>query len=361
MLVWVGLGVEVRAIVAAVVLMTWGCASAVDEPAASTAAPPPVGAPPASSGFTPEQTEFLRWTVREAVEDLPTRGDLRVLEQRLELKIERESNNLIGWFVGTALAGAGVIAAIFFGAAAIGGRTRRTIACAFIVASATLAMRCAHGQPGTGEQPPRLAQPPAGQTSVFKDCADCPEMVALPGADVAIGRYEVTMGEFRAFAEAVPEVGDEAYCGRRPWWRPWGYSGTSPTERHPVACVSWNQAQAYLRWLSLETGQEYRLPTGAEWDRGAAGSPMGCFFRIRNEPGACAVGGYAPSDAGLFDMVGNLWEWTTDCWDGDCDRKVLRGASFRSPSSELNPDARTWARPEHNDTRVGFRVARTLP
>ena len=243
------------------------------------------------------------------------------------------------------------------------GHARRTIAGAVILACAPLVVQCAHRQPGLGEQPPRLAQPPAAETSVLKDCADCPEMVALPEGDVAIGRYEVTIGEFRAFAEAVPDVGDEAHCGRRrrPWWRPGGYSGRAPTERHPAACVSWNQAQAYLQWLSLETGQEYRLPTGAEWDRGAAGSPMGCFFRIRNEPGACAVGGYAPSDAGLFDMVGNLWEWTNACWDGDCGRKVLRGASFRSPSSELHPDARTWARPEHNDARVGFRVARTLP
>ena len=113
-----------RAIVAAMVFMTWGCASAVDEPAATTAAPP-VAVPPVSSGFTAEQTEFLRWTVREAVEDLPTRGDLQLLEQRLELKIERESNNLIKWFAGTALAGVGVIAAIFFGAAAMGGRSAR--------------------------------------------------------------------------------------------------------------------------------------------------------------------------------------------------------------------------------------------
>ena len=91
MVVWVSGEVHVRAIAVAVVPMTCGCASAVDEPAASTVAPPPVGAPPASSGFTPEQTGFLRWTVREAVEDFPTRGDLEVLEQRLALKIERES------------------------------------------------------------------------------------------------------------------------------------------------------------------------------------------------------------------------------------------------------------------------------
>ena len=242
-------------------------------------------------------------------------------------------------------------------------RSRRTLGCALVLVLPTLVMQCAHGQPGTGEQAVHITEPLAAQTSVFKDCLHCPEMVALPGADVALGRYEVTIGEFRAFAEAVPDVGDEARCGtrRRPWWRPWGYSGRSPTERHPVACVSWNQAQAYLRWLSLEAEQEYYLPTGAEWDGGAAGSPMGCFFRIRNEPGACAVGSYAPSDAGLFDMVGNLWEWTNDCWNGDCGRKVLRGASFRSPNSDLHPDARTWARPEHNSTRVGFRVARTLP
>ena len=125
MVVWMGSEVQLRAIVAAVVLMAWGCASAGDEPAASPAAPPAVGAPPAASGFTPEQTEFLRWIVREAVEDLPTRGDLEVLEQRLQLRIERESSNLIKWFVGTALAGLGVVAAIFFGAAAMGGRSPR--------------------------------------------------------------------------------------------------------------------------------------------------------------------------------------------------------------------------------------------
>lgn len=124
MVVWASREVQVRAIAAAVVLMTWGCASAVEDPAASTVAPPPVGAPPASSGFTPEPTEFLRWTVREAVEDLPTRGDLEDFEQRLELKIERQSDNLIKWFVGTALAGVGVIAAIFFGAAGLGRASR---------------------------------------------------------------------------------------------------------------------------------------------------------------------------------------------------------------------------------------------
>ena len=241
------------------------------------------------------------------------------------------------------------------------GYAQRASACVLISVSATVLMHCAHRQPGSGEGLPGLAAARATGGVGFRDCAECPEMVALPGTDVALGRHELTMGEFRAFAEAVPDVNAEARCRRRPWWRPWGYSGRSPTERHPVACVSWNQARAYLLWLSLETGHEYRLPTEAEWERGAAGSPMGCHFSATNEPGACAVGRYAPSDAGLFDMVGNLWEWTDDCWEDDCDRRVLRGGSFRSPNSELHPDARTWARAQHNDIRVGFRVAKDLP
>ena len=97
---------------------------------------------------------------------------------------------------------------------------------------------------------------------VFRDCDVCSEMVPLPpGGDVALGRYEVTLDEFRAFAEAVPGA-VEARCGvlRRSWRDP----GYVQNGRHPVACVSWNEAQAYAEWLSLRTGHEYRLPTDAE-------------------------------------------------------------------------------------------------
>ena len=228
------------------------------------------------------------------------------------------------------------------------GFARRPIACAFIPAFAALLMQSAHAQPGTGARPPLLPQPPAAQTRVFADCADCPEMVALPEGDVALGRYEVTLEEFRAFVEAVPDVREAT---RRSWWRP-GYS------RHPVQRVSWHEAQAYVSWLSAETGHQYRLPTEAEWDRGAAGSPVGCWFAFRSR--TCTVGAYAPSDAGLFDMVGNVWEWTDDCWDGDCGRRVVRGASHASPDSQLRPDARAWGRAELNGAGIGFRVARTL-
>ena len=239
-----------------------------------------------------------------------------------------------------------------FQAAGLDPHARRTIACALIPPFAALLMQCAHARPETGEQPPPRPRPPAAQTNVFADCADCPEMVALPEGDVALGRYEVTLEEFRAYVEAVPDVREPT---RRSWWRP-GHP------RHPVQRVSWDQAQAYVSWLSRETGHQYRLPTEAEWARGAAGSPRGCFFSSSswNRRGTCAVGSYAPSDAGLFDMVGNLWEWTDDCWDGDCGRRVVRGGSHSSPSSELRPDARAWSRPELDRAGIGFRVARTL-
>jgi formylglycine-generating enzyme required for sulfatase activity len=211
------------------------------------------------------------------------------------------------------------------------------------------------------------AAAPAGAQApgeVFRDCDVCPEMVPLPGTDVALGRFEVTLEEYRAFAEAVPGV-PETGCivaGRqnvRVWT--WRHPGYPQTGRHPVACVSWNEAQVYARWLSLVTGHEYRLPTDSEWDRGAGGSPRGCYQRIRNRGGTCAVGSYTPSDAGLFDTVGNLWEWTDDCWNGDCNRKVMRGGGWLTEEWQLRPNSRSWAGPDRNDSGIGFRVARTLP
>ena len=85
-------------------------------------------------------------------------------------------------------------------------------------------------------------------------------------------------------------------------------------------------------------------------------------MRFRNgEGGTCSVGSFDPSDAGIFDMVGNLQEWTDSCWGGDCGRKVLRGADWKSPERWQRPDRRGWAGPGRHDFTIGFRVARTLP
>ena len=208
--------------------------------------------------------------------------------------------------------------------------------------------------------------PAGGQDAgnVFRDCDVCPQMVTLPGGEVALGRYEVTLEEYRTFAEASTEVAFENNCfahgpGRRQSWRDPGYVQTG---RHPVACVNWYEAQAYAEWLSRRTGRQYRLPTEAEWDRGAAGSRRGCYMRFRNgEGGTCTVGSFEPSDAGLFDMVGNLWEWTNGCWDENCVRKVTRGADWMSLERRQRAEARGWAGPGRHDFRIGFRVAATLP
>ena len=226
----------------------------------------------------------------------------------------------------------------------------------WLVACAVLAAAAAAGAQTPGE--------------VFRDCDVCPEMVVLSGADVALGRFEVTLEEFRAYAEAVPpDAAPESPCGftelrRRRSWRAAGYL---QTERHPVACVSWNDAQAYLEWLSRETGHSYRLPTETEWDRGAAGSPKGCNQFFTKERGTCVVGSYPPSSAGIFDMAGNLREWTNDCWDsqamirnGDCGRKVVRGAGWGSQSWRIVADARRLAGPDVRGSMIGFRVARPL-
>ena len=197
---------------------------------------------------------------------------------------------------------------------------------------------------------------------VFRDCDVCPEMVVLPEGDVALGRFEVTLEEYRVFAAAVPDVADTRCTipRRRESWRAPGWLQTG---RHPVACVSWRDAVAYVSWLSRETGHEYRLPTDSEWDRGAAGSPKGCNrFFTSPELGTCVVGSYPPSPAGIFGMLGNVSELTSNYWDGDRNRRVVRGPSWRTPDWLLGrPDNRRWVGTDRRNRWLGFRVARTLP
>ena len=106
---------------------------------------------------------------------------------------------------------------------------------------------------------------------VLRDCEMCPEMVVMPGGRLALGRYEVTVGEYRAFASATGGGGDD--CLLVDSWRDPGHP---QTDRHPVVCVSRDDAQAYVSWLSERTGAAYRLPSEAEWELAAAGSQAGC-------------------------------------------------------------------------------------
>ena len=207
-----------------------------------------------------------------------------------------------------------------------------------------------------GLRPAAMSRPQSGE--MFRDCDECPEMVVMPGGRLALGRYEVTVGEYRAFASATGG-GAGAGCFSIVQGDSWRNPGFRQTDRHPVTCVSWNDAQEYVSWLSQTTGGTYRLPTEEEWGRAAAGSPTGCRNRGIHG-GTCPVGSYGANGVALSDMVGNLWEWTEDCWEGNCGRRVLRGGSWVSYGGFLRPGARIWDRAALRISSFGFRVAKTL-
>ena len=194
----------------------------------------------------------------------------------------------------------------------------------------------------------------------FRDCETCPEMVVLPGSTVALGRYEVTLGEYRAFAEATRGgagggcyySGDADYSWRNPRF--------PQTDRHPVTCMNWDDAQAYVSWLSRTVRAPYRLPTLEELAGAAENSQPGCYQDRTGREGPCPVGTYGPNDLGLSDLLGNVVEWTSRCVDGDCSRRWLLGGHWASPPSRLVPNARGHRRTAFRQHLAGFRVARTL-
>jgi hypothetical protein len=154
--------------------------------------------------------------------------------------------------------------------------------------------------PTPAQQIPPPATPPAtaatGLTAgqVIKDCADCPEMVVLPGGTFqmgsndgksdekpvhsvnvkgfAIGKYEVTRGQFAAFVAASGHnAGNSCWVFTRNDWRDtpernWRNPGFTQTDKDPVACVNWEDAQAYVKWVSQKSGKQYRLPSESEWE-----------------------------------------------------------------------------------------------
>ena len=225
---------------------------------------------------------------------------------------------------------------------------------------------------GTGAGDPAFGagvDAPRRVGDMFRDCPECPEMVVLAGGGMAMGRYEVTVGEYRAFVSATGR-GAGGGCSTLDDGDSWRNPGFPQTDRHPVACVSWDDAQEYVSWLSGRTGATYRLPTEPEWERAAAGTPagVGCGDR-RFDEGTCPVGSYGANEAGLSDMVGNLWEWTSDCWDGlfqpitatgDCGRRVYRSRSWADVAGDLRPSARGAGMVGDRSSLQGFRVSRTL-
>ncbi|MBI4706033.1 MAG: SUMF1/EgtB/PvdO family nonheme iron enzyme [Deltaproteobacteria bacterium] len=176
--------------------------------------------------------------------------------------------------------------------------------------------------------------------------------------------YEVTVADYRRCSGCSAPDTDE-YCN-------WGKSGR---ERHPVNCVDWNQATACCR------AQGKRLPTEEEWEYAARGSegrayPWGnaapgsqlCWKRWESKEGTCAVGSYPAgrSPFGLFDMAGNVWEWTASrhCpyFRRNCanEARVLRGGSWSHfEPRHVRGAIRPWTDPGIRSFDLGFRCATT--
>jgi formylglycine-generating enzyme required for sulfatase activity len=275
--------------------------------------------------------------------------------------------------------------------------------------------------------------------TVFRDCPDCPEMVVIPAGKFtmgspesekswaaihggnresvadespqhsvslrrfALGKYDVTRGEYAVF---VRETGHPAGDGCGPdsfkWNKQpgvgWQNPGFSQTDRDPVVCVSWPDARAYVAWLNGKVrglglnsdGGPYRLPSESEWEYAARAGATTRFWWGDDDGVAASHSWYKsnsgsqthpagskPANAfGLYDMAGNVWQWTQDCYvdsyaqaptdgsaaeTGNACMRVDRGGSWLYPAWLLRSATRERNPADYRDVIMGFRVARSLP
>jgi formylglycine-generating enzyme required for sulfatase activity/NAD-dependent SIR2 family protein deacetylase/energy-coupling factor transporter ATP-binding protein EcfA2 len=205
--------------------------------------------------------------------------------------------------------------------------------------------------------------------------------------DFEIGKYPITNAQFKRFMLA-------GGYGTERWWsaKGWSLREQDKLDRprlwddprwnnplQPVVGVSWYEAEAYCRWLAEETGKDYRLPTEEEWEKAARGEkgkfyPWGDDFDQRKantfESGLVATTPVmmypeGKSDYGVFDLSGNVWEWTSSMLSQEEQYPVLRGASWFLDSGGARCATRSWRDPVWRDPvrggdRVGFRCARSF-
>jgi uncharacterized protein (TIGR02996 family) len=212
-----------------------------------------------------------------------------------------------------------------------------------------------------------------------------------------LGVYPLTVGEFERFVQATgyqteAECGDGASGIVNGIWRKdrsihWRAPGFKQSGRHPVGCVTWNDAQALLAWLneSAGTGQTYSLPTEAQWEYACrAGSetaywwgndakPIGDFawYDKNSEKKSHRVESKRPNPWGLHHMAGHVWEWSAD-WFGEYPRQavsdpsrpasdgsgiVIRGGSWYVSTRECRVARRCRCDPDTRYTSYGLRLA----
>jgi Sulfatase-modifying factor enzyme 1 len=220
-------------------------------------------------------------------------------------------------------------------------------------------------QPSPALDPPNPEPPkPAPDVRTFRNCPECPEMMATSRFFEAIGRREVTFAQWDACVAAG------------------GCNGYTPPDDgngrgdRPVTHVSYEDAAAYARWLSERTGKPYELVDSTVWYLALHGDTpasmndpdlicdeaarIGARFSIcADRPRAAAAPRLNPF--GLSDMPGNVWEWVKNCAEADCSTRMLLGGSGYLNDQGLPPSYRSGAKVGIRDIGIGFRVAMVLP
>ena len=246
----------------------------------------------------------------------------------------------------------------------------------------------------------------------FRDCDDCPFMTVVPARafpagtrpellkrfaaikrPFAVSIHEVTRGEFAAFIAATKHR-QEGGCRTQVKdgvWRldpkaDWRAPGITQTSLHPVVCVSWDDAHAYVRWLAKRTGKPYRLPTAVEWEFAArAGSRTPYVWGAEPTGGQCqgcaattpptgtsAIGTFTANRFGLHDVHGNAAEWVQDCTSAagvplgpnvptGCKRRAVKGGHWAAKPADLKLTTTLAAFPDVRNNRIGFRIVRDVP
>lgn len=271
---------------------------------------------------------------------------------------------------------------------------------------------------GTGEEEAVREKLPPGEARA--EGPQYPVMIAKP---FAIGRYEVTLAQYRVFAtesgrpdgdgcmtyDMTPGAGFKLRKDPQASWRDLKSTSFKQNETYPVVCVTWTDAQAFAEWMSKRTGAKYRLPSQTEWEYAARGGTTTARYWGDGREKTCKnanvadyngsgrfswahdpevhfmcldsarigydVGGYTPNPFGLFDVLGNVWEWTQDCMTPttqaiprrgkaaggkSCAQRVIRGGSFAPYPRQVRSGARLPADPAERSFLIGFRLVRDL-
>jgi formylglycine-generating enzyme required for sulfatase activity len=303
------------------------------------------------------------------------------------------------------------------------------LVCLILLAAASMWVRPAHAQQlADRPQPftdcpdcPRMVRVPGGEFMMgsppdekFREADEGPQH-RVRIASLAVALTKVTRGEYAAFVNATQRPDSDGcwvWDTTRGVWakdasKSWRNPGFEQTDTHPVVCVSWDDARAYSEWLSGKTNKSYRLLTESEREYvtragSAAARPWGdkveaaCrYANVADQTAGAKVqriaawiecsDGYAytspvasfqPNAFGLFDTIGNAWEWVEDCYhdsylgapaDGSawiapsCTDRVFRGGSWDNYPRNVRSAFRYRAAPGTRSSSVGFRIARSLP